>query len=111
MSIILKPTTSKGKWALGFFLLFLVAGGAASLLSSLLGNSQEYPTLQSDPLLAFVIYLSFGAAILAALLGVLAVWREKERSLLVYLSIPLGLFLLLGLLVFGTALLFGPPAP
>ena len=55
--------------------------------------------------------MSFAAAIVAALLGILAVWREKERSLLVYLSIPLGLFLLLGLLVFGTALLFGPPAP
>mgnify|MGYP003586391552 CR=1 FL=1 len=111
MNIILKPTTPKGKWALGLFLLFLVAGGAASLLSSLLGSNQEYPTLQSDPLLAAAIYMSFAAAIVAALLGILAVWREKERSLLVYLSIPMGLFLLLGLLIFGTALLFGPPAP
>ena len=55
MNIILKPTTPKGKWALGLFLLFLVAGGAASLLSSLLGCNQEYPTLQSDPLLAAAI--------------------------------------------------------
>ena len=67
--------------------------------------------MQSDPLLAAAIYMSFAAAIVAALLGILAVWREKERSLLVYLSIPMGLFLLLGLLIFGTALLFGPPAP
>lgn len=111
MNIILKPRTPKGKWALGLFLLFLAAGGAASLLSRILENSQEYPTLQSDPLLAASIYVSFAAAIAAALLGILAVWREKERSLLVYLSIPMGLFLLLGLLVFGTALLFGPPAP
>lgn len=104
------PQTSKGKWPVGLFAAFLVLGLAANQISTAIGNSSiEYPNPINSPLLGSVIYLAFTAAILASLMGILAVKKDHERSILVFLLIPIGLFFLVAIVGFMIANLIGPP--
>ena len=105
----LLPQTSKGKWSVSLFAAFLVLGIAANRISSAIGNSIEYLNPINSPLLGSVIYLAFTAAILASLMGILAVKKDQERSILVFLLIPIGLFFLVAIVGFMIANLIGPP--
>ena len=105
----LLPQTSKGKWSVSLFAAFLVLGIAANRISSAIGNSIEYPNPINSPLLGSVIYLTFASAILASVMGILAVRKEHERSLLVYLLILPGLFFVFAIAGFLIANLIGPP--
>ena len=104
----LLPQTSKGEWSVSLFAAFLVLGIAANRISSAIGNSIEYPNPINSPLLGSVIYLAFTAAILASLMGILAVKKDQERSILVFLLIPIGLFFLVAIVGFMIANLIGP---
>lgn len=103
------PQTSKGKWSVGLFAAFLMLGVAGNRISDASGNTIEYPNPINSPLLGSVIYLAFTAAILASLMGILAVKKEHERAILVFLLIPIGLFFLVAILGFMIANLIGPP--
>ena len=105
----LLPQTSKGKWSVSLFAAFLVLGIAANRIYSTIGNSIEYPNPINSPLLGSVIYLAFTAAILASLMGILAVKKDQERSILVFLLIPIGLLFLVAIVGFMIANLIGPP--
>lgn len=103
------PQTSKGKWSVGLFVAFIVLSVAGGLISDSVGNTIEYPNPINSPLLGSVIYLRFAAAILASIVGLLAVKKDQERSALVYVSIPIGLVFAVVIVIFMIANLIGPP--
>lgn len=94
------PQTRRGTWAVGFFLTFFALGFAGSRISAAIGNTIEYPNPIDSPLLGSVIYLTFLSAILASILGIIAVKRDQEKACTVLLSIPLGFAFLILLIVF-----------
>ena len=57
----------------------------------------------NSPFSGSVIYLAFTAAILASLMGILAVKKDHERSLLVFLLILPGLFFFIAIVGFMIA--------
>lgn len=103
------PQTSKGKWTVGLIVASLVLGVAGNRISDATGNTIEYPNPINSPLLGSVIYLTFAAAILASVMGIMAVRKDSERSLLVYLLILPGLFFAFVIVGFLIANLIGPP--
>lgn len=103
------PKTRKGKWSVCLFSAFLVFALAGGLISSITGNTIEYPNPFNSPLLGTVIYLMFLASMLASLFGVISMWKDGERSVLVCISIPIGIVFLIFILVFAIANLIGPP--
>ena len=74
-----------------------------SYVSQVTGNTIEYPNPVNSPLLGSIIYLTFAVVIAAAIIGLIAVIQKKDRSLLVFLSIPFGVVMLL------VGALIGPP--
>ena len=109
MKFPILPKTSKGKWTVILFVAALVLGVAGNRISSAIGNTIEYPNPINSPLLGSVIYLTFASAILASVMGILAVRKEHERSLLVYVLILPGLFFVFAIAGFLIANLIGPP--
>lgn len=105
----LLPQTFKGKWSVALFVAFLVLGVAGNRISDAIGNTIEYPNPINSPLLGSVIYLAFAAAMLASVMGILAVRKDRERSLLVYLFMLPGLFFFVAIIGFLIANLIGPP--
>lgn len=93
------PKTLAGKWATGMFIVFAVLAVVGGMISKITGNSMEYPNPLNSPLLGTAIYLMFAAAITASVVGLIAVRKYKERSVLVYISIPLGLFYFVGIVI------------
>jgi uncharacterized membrane protein len=94
----------------GLFIAFIVLSFAGGLISDSVGNTIEYPSPINSPLLGSVIYLRFAAAILASIVGLVAVKKDHERSALVYVSIPIGLIFAVVIVIFLIANLIGPPA-
>lgn len=103
------PKTKRGKWAVILFAAFIVLAIAGGLVSSIIGNNIEYPNPVNSPLLGTVIYLMFLVAIIASIIGLIAAIKDKERSILVYLSIPFGIIFFIVILIFLIANLIGPP--
>lgn len=102
------PKTRAGKLSTGFFIAFIVLAVAGGAISSIQGNTIEYPNPLNSPLLGTVIYLMFSAAIIASVAGLAAI-KNNERSVLVYISIPLGIVFFVVIVVFLIANLTGPP--
>lgn len=98
MGITVLPATRCGKWALGLFVASALLFCAATTWPGL-PRSGDLPDIVSTPVFASLIYLGLATSILAALAGLWAVNKHQERALLVYISIPLGVFYLVGLVV------------
>jgi heme/copper-type cytochrome/quinol oxidase subunit 3 len=109
MKITLLPETRPGKWAVAMFIVFIALIAAAGTISSTQWKTAEYPSPFNNPLLGSVIYLMFSAAIIASVAGLIAVKKNNERSILVYLSIPLGLLYFIGILILLAGVIIGPP--
>jgi heme/copper-type cytochrome/quinol oxidase subunit 3 len=101
------PKTRAGKLSAALFVAFIALAAAGGLISSIQGNTVEYPNPLNSPLLGTVIYLMFSAAILASIAGLAAV-KNNERSVLVYIAIPLGIIFFVVIVVFIVANLTGP---
>ena len=97
MGITIMPATRCGKWAFGLFAASALLFCAAAAWPG--ARSGDLPDIVHTPVFAGLIYLGLASCILAALAGLWAINKHKERSLLVYVSIPLGVFYLVGLLV------------
>lgn len=93
MKVDLLPKTILGKWSVGliviFFLLFV-------LFNLLVASGQRGPGF--NPWLAFTIIPAGISGISAFFTGIIGIIKKKERSLLVFLSVALGLFVLIFLL-------------
>jgi hypothetical protein len=97
------PVTRFGKWSLGLALampvLFLMGMASMSILyPSVPAGNSIVGDLAARPALALSMLLGMAAGVLAFAAGLLAVVREKERSLWVYLSTAIGALLLVFLL-------------
>jgi len=100
MKLAVLPKTQKGKWSVGLFILFILLAISGGLISSITEDSIEYPNPINSPLLGTVIYLMFAAAIIASITGLTAILKDKEKALLVYLSIPLGIIYFIVIIAF-----------
>lgn len=79
------------------------------IISRVIGNTLEYPSPLNSPLLGTSVYLHFAFAMAASAVGLYALYRKKDRALLVYLAIPWGIFLFLGVVTLLIGVLLGPP--
>ena len=81
MKITLAPITRAGKWAAGLSIVFIV------LMSLKIMGLMPLPS----PAIVALGFIGF-------VIGIVAIIKNKERSILVFLSIPVGL-----LIIFWTA--------
>ncbi|MEN6328210.1 MAG: hypothetical protein ABFD18_18630 [Syntrophomonas sp.] len=110
MKITIQPKTRAGKWSVVLFIVFILLAMAAGIISSVQENTIEYPTPLNSPLLGTTIYLMFTAAIIASIASLIAVRKNNERSIFVYISIPLGIAFLIGILMLLIGNIIGPPS-
>lgn len=106
MKVLSLPKTRAGRWAAGLLAAFVALAILGGVISARIGNTIEYPNPINSPLLGSVIYLMFGAVIAAAAMGLIAVIRDKERSILVFAAIPIGVFFFVGAAALLVASLF-----
>ena len=81
---ILFPQSKLGKFAFGLGILTLVV-----LLLTFINSGLAKP--MSENLLGFLVFLGIGAAIAALVLGLIAIIKQKERSITVFLMSVVGL--------------------
>jgi hypothetical protein len=110
MKITIIHKTRSGKWSAIFFIAFILLAIAGGVISSAQGNTIEYPNPINSPLLGTTIYLMFSAAIIASVAGLIAVRKNDERSIFVYISIPFGIIFFVGILVLLIGYIIGPPS-
>jgi hypothetical protein len=84
------PKTILGKWSVGLNAFFLTAITSSLVLVEILRVLSF-----NDHWWDVTVAVSFPASIIALITGILAVKKYKERSVLVYLSILIGLCLVL----------------
>ena len=97
------PITTLGKWSVGLIvampILFIFG---SSLTNSLYNTSPAGKTLLADisarPALALTMLTGMVAGISAFIAGLLAIIRQKENAILVYISTVVGALLLLFLI-------------
>ncbi len=109
VKITLLPKTRTGTYSVCLFVGFIALAIMGSYISSAQDNTIEYPNPFNSPLLGTVIYLSFAVLFGAAVTGLIAVIKEKERSILVYFIIPTGIVVTLFGLMLLIGGLIGPP--
>ncbi len=80
------PQTTLGKWSVGLNAFFLIAIAASCVLVLILKILSF-----GDHWWDVTVAVSFPASIIALIIGILAVRKYKERSILVNLSILVGL--------------------
>ncbi|HLM84256.1 MAG TPA: hypothetical protein VK254_03555 [Candidatus Bathyarchaeia archaeon] len=103
MKIYLTPESASGKWSIGLIavLLFLFSAGA-SLASFFYKSVPAGNTLLADivarPILAISMLLAMLSGVLSFITGLVAIIKQKERALLVYISVAIGALLILLLL-------------
>jgi len=100
MTINLMPKTILGRWSVGLIVLFLLL---LVLFHILVASGQRGgETFFSNPYLAFTGIFIAMSGISSFFTGIFSIIRNKERSILVFLSTLIGLFVLL--FVFGEIL-------
>jgi len=92
--MIKMPNTKIGKWSVGLNAFFLIAT-AASIVSVKILKILSFDNHWWDVTVAVV----FPASIIALITGILAVKKYKDRSVLVYLSIFVGVCTVLFILL------------
>jgi len=90
MKFILKPKTSLGKWSVGLNAFFLIVIITSIILVKVLGILSF-----DDHWWDVTVPVVFLASIVAFFIGTIAVIKYKERSVLVYISIIIGLLTIL----------------
>lgn len=107
MKIVVVPETRPGKYSVALFAASLCLAAAAGVVSSVQKNSIEYPNPINSPLLGTTIYRMFLAGIIAAIVGIIAVVNNNERSILVYISLLFGVLSFLGIMMLSIGNLIG----
>lgn len=94
------PTTILGKWSIGLIIampVLFVLG--SSLANSLYKSAPAGGTILADtaarPALALTMLAGMAAGISAFITGLIATFKQKEKSLLVYISTAIGALLVL----------------
>ncbi|MBM3151825.1 MAG: hypothetical protein FJZ96_06420 [Chloroflexi bacterium] len=94
------PKTMLGKWSTGLivampFLFIIGTSFANSLYKSIPAGETILADIAGRPALAFTMLVGMVAGISAFITGLLAIIRQKENALLVYVSTVIGALLLL----------------
>jgi hypothetical protein len=84
------PKTTLGKWSVGLNALFLISVTVSIFLVEVLKVLNF-----DDHWWDVTVAISFPASIIAMIIGIIAVRKYKDRSVLVYLSILVGVCLIL----------------
>ncbi|OGY24967.1 MAG: hypothetical protein A2Z11_04860 [Candidatus Woykebacteria bacterium RBG_16_43_9] len=93
------PKTQLGKWSIGLIIALFLSLGLFVLLitiSGLVGKGDDTFDL-SDPLTIITLLplLAAGSAGVAAFFtGITSIWRDKERSILVFAATAIGFYVL-----------------
>ena len=90
MKLNIAPKTILGKWSVGLNSFFLIAIITSIVLVKVLGILSF-----DDHWWDITVPITFLASIIAFIVGIMAVKKNKERSILVYLSILIGLLTIL----------------
>ena len=101
MLLILK--TILGKWSLGLIvampaLFFFGSSFTNSLYKSVPAGSSIIEDIAGRPALALTMIAGMIAGISAFIVGLIAIIRQKERALLVYVATSIGMLLILFLI-------------
>lgn len=108
MKIAIVPKTHAGKWSIVLFIAFILSAIGGGMISSYQENDIEYHNPINSPLLGTTIYLMFSSAIAASAAGLIAVRKNNERSILVYIAIPFGIAFFIGILILLIGDIIGP---
>lgn len=104
MGLSLLPKTRQGKWSFWLMIAFIASVTATGILTKAqeaLGGSDGATGISY-----ILSVISMGmTSILASIFGIIAVLRKRERSVIVYLSIPIGLIYIGGLLTILLAMI------
>lgn len=93
MRVSILPKTPLGKWSIGLIVAFIVFFMAFQLLVA--SGQRGGETSFSNLVLTIPILLAGTSGVFAFLTGLIGVIRNRERSILVFLSMVIGLFVLL----------------
>jgi len=86
MKIDFMPKTRSGKWSVWLNAFFLIIIATSIILVNLLGILSY-----DDHWWDVTVPVVFFASIVAFILGIIAIRKNKERSVLVYISVIIGL--------------------
>ena len=95
MRITVLPKTSWGKWSVGLVLAFILFFALFVILVA--SGQRGGETFFSNLLLTVPMFLAGTCGVAAFVTGLIGIIKSKERSILVYLAILIGLYIL----VFG----------
>lgn len=103
MKLNLAPKTKLGKWSLGLIvampaLFFIGASLANSLYKSVPAGSTIWEDIAGRPALVLAMLLGMIAGILTFMVGIIAIIKQQERALLVYVATSTGMLLILFLI-------------
>jgi len=94
-SWMLMPGTAQGKWSVGLIIvmpiLFIIGSSlAGSLYESISAGGTILADISKRPFLALSMLAGMAAGISGFITGLLAIFRQKEKTILVYLSTVIG---------------------
>ena len=93
MRVIVLPKSYVGKWSIGFIAAFIVFFVIFQLL--VVSGQRGGETFFSNLALTIPILLAGISGVLAFFTGIIGVIRNRERSILVFLAMLIGFFILL----------------
>lgn len=96
MKLTILPKTYSGKLAVILEIISIILFVVGSVLPSKLGYS-GIDIIRNNPLQAIITVMIFAVGIGAAILGLTAVIKKKERSIIVFIVILTGLYNILSL--------------
>jgi hypothetical protein len=96
----IKPITTLGKWSIGLIiampLLFVMGSSFTdSLYKSIPSGDTILADIAARPALALTMLAGMASGILAFITGLLAIIKQKENAVLVYISSAIGALLVL----------------
>ena len=97
------PKTSLGRWSLGLIatmlVLFFIGSSLASFFyQSVPAGNTIFEDIAMRPVLAISMLLAMVSGLSSFITGLIAIVKQKERALLVYVSTAIGALLILFLL-------------
>ena len=97
------PQTTAGQWSVGLIvampILFIIGSSFTnSLYQSISAGETVFADIAARPALALTMLAGMLAGISSFITGLLAIIRQKERTILVYVSTVIGTFLIVFLI-------------
>lgn len=92
-NIYLIPKTNLGKWSVRLIIIFFMLFLASNLIARL-QEPRIDQTFFSNPLLSIPIFSAGIVGIIAFFAGIASILKHKERSIFVFLTTLIGIFIL-----------------